>query len=335
MFLTIVLLISCSDRSYIETRSEVFYITDELTKALNQMISGTDELADYVSTLHETKDEYELDLENIYSFDGGKYALFEDTVLYKPVDDGGCAVLITGAVKISPSLLKTIRLYENSEEKIKKFVESSDFITSSWIFDKYSICFTYPYFDVVSTLPKELDITQLPFYETANFENNKEKKPLWTPVDEPFLGMSGEGWILNRSSPIYIDSDNELDFITTSVMQLSVVNELLINNSDNLIILLSKNLSLIGSSKRARDLLKLQVVDDDYYLEQKYTHGYLTDKYKLDHIEQRSSIRELARLVKSGNESFLIEIDEVEYKVSIGKVYDPVLYVIGLSEKGK
>lgn len=329
--LIITFFLSCTKSNYSEIEKEVSNITKELNIAIDKMINGTDELADFVLQLHKNSKSYNLDINNIYTKNGGKYKLFEECVLYKPVDNGGAAVLITGAVPINNDLLKLIRLYENAENEIKNFVNSSNYITSSWIFNKNSLCFTYPYFDVISTLPKKLIIPDLPFYKVADVKSNPDKKAMWTPVDEPFLGMSGEGWILNRSSPVYINSNSsEVDFITTSVMQISVVNRSLIDKSNSLLILLSKSLSVVGSSDLAKEKLKIKVVEEDYYLEQKQTNHFLSSQLRLDYKEQPDDIKKLASLIKSEKNSFDIEMFNNNYLVYKEESIDSLFIIVGL-----
>lgn len=329
--IVLTLFLSCTNSKNSEIVKEVSNITNELNIAIEKMINGTDALADFVLQLHKNSKSFNLDTNIIYVNNGGKYKVFEECVLYKPVDDGGAAVLITGAVPINNGLLKLIRLYENAENEIKNFVNSSDYITSSWIFNKNSLCFTYPYFDVISTLPKKLIIPELPFYEVADIKSNPDKRAMWTPVDEPFLGMSGEGWILNRSSPVYINNkSSEVDFITTSVMQLSVVNRTLIDKSNSLLILLSKSLSVVGSSDLARENLQIRVVEEDYYLEQKQTNHFLSNQLRLDYKEQPDDIKKLASFLKSGKNNFDIKMFNTNYLVYKEESIDSLFIIVGL-----
>jgi len=264
-----------------------------------------------------------------------KYKLFNGA-LYKAVDDGGAVVYASAVRPIDDETLRLIKLYEKIEPKIVSVVKDSKYVTSAWAYHQYTIGFGYPYFDVISVYPPNLDMNLMTFYQRMEKDKNPSMTPQWTPVDEPYVGMSGEGWLLTRGYPVFVTkTDDKMTALVDIDTQLSIINKEFIEKSDSMVIVVSSTFSLIASSQEAKNTFGLKVLEDVDYLEQMKNNSFIQDQFNLENEAQNPDIRQIPTKIKEStkDDGFEIEISGKAYQVFYEKTDDPAFYIIGFGKK--
>ncbi|MEA3487095.1 MAG: cache domain-containing protein, partial [Thermodesulfobacteriota bacterium] len=62
----------------------------------------------------------------------------------------------------------------------------------------------YPNIHLGALVPPDFQVTQRPWYLSANEENNSERKVVWSPV---YVDATGYGLMITAASPVYINDD--------------------------------------------------------------------------------------------------------------------------------
>lgn len=323
---------ACGKKAKIESlKKETKELSDKIDSIFVNIIRENDRLANFLVNLLDNKEKYDLSTENMMVKDGGKYDYFNNKFIYKPEDDGGPMVYYSSINRITEKGKKVILLTEKADSLLKKIVKDNPFITSSWIFHKFTIARGYPFFDVPSTFPPDLNFLETPFWVRCTYKNNPEKKSVWSPVDEPYVGMSGEGWMMSRETPIYEDDDNRMDYLSSVDIRFSVLNNKLLSYREKMVLLVSESLALIGTSDIAKETLNLKILEDYDYLQQMQTHDFIQESFHLTHESQSEDIQALGEKIPYERE-FELNIDNVKYYVSVEKTTDPLFYIVGVQE---
>jgi len=62
----------------------------------------------------------------------------------------------------------------------------------------------YPNIHLGALVPPDFQVTQRPWYLSANVENNSEQKVVWSPV---YVDATGQGIMITAAAPVYINDD--------------------------------------------------------------------------------------------------------------------------------
>lgn len=128
------------------------------------------------------------------------YSLSPEGVYYKPVDDGGAALfyssLTTLGEKEKAKAWKTAAL----DRLMRDIRATSPLVMQIYLNTADSMNRIYPFFDVLTQYPPNMDIPQYNFYYEADAARNPDRKTVWTEV---YLDPAGQGWMASCIAPVY------------------------------------------------------------------------------------------------------------------------------------
>lgn len=195
--LIFVLCCACSSDFYQinSKKKELQSLTTNVNNYLHEMNKVIYSAAQITDSLYINQDQI------IKKTDKKKYRLHPTGVFYKPVNDSGSAVYITGFVPVNEQLKKVIYLTEPLDSYFVEIINQYPEISQIYYNDKNSCNRIYPYFDVLTQYEPKTDITSFNFYYLADEKNNPLKKNVW--VNEPYIDPAGRGWMISIIAPVY------------------------------------------------------------------------------------------------------------------------------------
>lgn len=137
------------------------------------------------------------------SAETSRLAISELGVLHNPVDHGGAAVFYPQPTSGETRNMAHVYRMNATEQLMKSLVTHNDLVVQVYFNQSDSFNYIYPYFDVVSQYPHDVDVTDFAFFYLADPVNNPSREVKWTPV---YLDPAGQGWMTSATYPIYIDN---------------------------------------------------------------------------------------------------------------------------------
>lgn len=324
----IILLISCSDKKkFIENIDNT---ADNISNEMKIIMDETFYLGreiEKILTTNENVDITKMDVES-----GGKYSLFENTAYFKKYKQGDSALIFTGAYPLNDSDKVTIKKLEEANSLLIQSTSKSEIITASWIFSKRCIANVYPPIDLISALKPGLDFTSAPFYQLVSYKNNPAKDMKWDNDGEPMVAMAGEGWTMARHYPIYLDDDNIMDFMVSVQTLFSKINNLFITDNNANILLISKDLNIVGSSKNMSRLIKFNKIEEFDYLTQMETNTFVAERFNLGHETQPEILINLKNKMINEDNNIYLKSDENKYYIHYKRIPELPMYIVGFME---
>lgn len=114
--------------------------------------------------------------------------------------EDGVGVFYSGYYPIGEKERTKVTLLSRLESMMKSIVKDNYLISSIYFNSFDSLNVIYPYFDVISQYPINMDIPQYNFYYEADNKNNPEKDIVWTGS---YLDPAGHGWMISSIYPVY------------------------------------------------------------------------------------------------------------------------------------
>lgn len=215
---------------------------------------------------------------NLQKCDKSKYKLSESGIFYKPVDDGGTLVLISGAVPIDEKLKQIIYFTEPLDDIFAKIMKKKVEISQCYYIDRFSTCRVYPYINVLTQFEPKLDLTLYNFYYLADKKHNPEKKGTW--VNEPYVDVAGHGWIISAIAPYYID-DDILEGVVGLDVTVETIEKRYLSDKDTNLMLISSDGVVITANYFLINLFSLPSLTRHKYLDTVKLNTYRKDDYNL------------------------------------------------------
>ncbi len=183
-----------------------------------------------------------------------------------------------------------------------------------------------PYINAPSSLPLKIDLSKANWVDSIRSKKNPHLENKWINKGEPIISHVGYGLIIARAGPIHIN--NKINGAVVTSIKIKKIQEIFLSDSNTMVIILSKETFLIGSSEKCRESIKLIIPRYDY-LEQLTNNPDSSDIYKLTNENQPPDLRLLANRIKTESE-FFINIQNNKYFIYVKKISDPDLKIIGL-----
>lgn len=317
----LVLIFSCDKKGMFV--SEINSLGEKLSAELDIINKETLILGKNVEkVLKENKDV------NVFELDSD-YAFFEDIAYYKRNIGDGSACFFSGAVPLLFSDKKRIKQLEDADRYLIESYNKSKIITATWIFSSRNLVKVYPPHDVISTYPPGLDYTVAPFYKSMTYEENPDKEMKWDNNGEPQVGMAGEGWTIAKHYPIYLDNDNIMDFMVSVQTLFSEIIYNYIEFDTNRVLLLSKELNIIGGSRALKKKIDFNEIEKYNYLSQMKTNSFVQEQFNLGHRDQPKILIELNKKILNGDNNFYLDHDSKTYYIHYTKIENPAMYIVG------
>ena len=219
--------------------------------------------------------------------------LSDKRVLMKPADDGGVAVYYsTRAQDLSAREAKTRQLLPLGG-LIADLQQASPLIRQSYLNTPDQLNLLYPFQDVASRFPPDLDLTDFSFYYLADARNNPQRTPVWT---DAYLDPAGLGWIISHIAPVYRADTLE------AVVGVDLTIQGLINSLFSLpqpwsgyVVLVGKDGNILALPPEGEEDFNLQELTDAQYSFRQVTDNEF--KPELFNLYKRPEMDDLSRLV--------------------------------------
>jgi len=92
--------------------------------------------------------------------------------------------------------------------------ENSPGIVAIYLGTERDVTRYYPNINLGALVPPAFQVTQRPWYLSANVENNSERKVVWSPV---YVDATGQGIMITAAAPVYINDDEFLGVVGIDV----------------------------------------------------------------------------------------------------------------------
>jgi hypothetical protein len=258
----------------------------------------TTELASKTSAIYQ-------DLESNASLvDATQYKLESNGVLHRPcaIEENVPAVFVSGAVKITDDIIKTVKATEALDPWLRELTERDPTINQAYFNSKDSYNRIYPPFEVLSQYPAGMEIPAYNFYYLADQKHNPERVAIW--VKEPYVDPAGRGWMITCSAPVYVNGILEgvcgLDLTVESI-----VRHMNLDDEGNRLMLISSDGTVVAAGEALLQILRLPILKNHRYVDTVRADTFRPSDYNL--LKSRS------REIRTAAENLLVlKSDSVE-----------------------
>lgn len=241
-----------------------------------------------------------------------KYALAPNGVFYKPVNDGGSAVFVSGVVPVNEKIKNTVYFTEPLDAVFKKITARYAEIAQIYYNDEYSYNRIYPYFDVLSQYEPKMNIPDFNFYFLADEKHNPSKSSVW--VKEPYVDPAGRGWMVSAIAPVYY-KDRLVGVPGIDITINTITDKYILNEPDKLLMLVDSVGTIVTARENVINLLSFPPIKDHKYIETIKLDTYRKESYSIL-LSKDSDVRQVAvKIMKEGKRIFPARINNEDYYV--------------------
>lgn len=140
-----------------------------------------------------------------------RYALSPEGALYTTQGPPGrAAMLYSSRVRIGEAERARALQLSQLDPVLADLQDEQSFTVQSYVLTRDSMIRVYPYFDILTRLPPEIDITSYNFFYDADISHNPGRQIVWTDV---YLDPAGRGWVASVLAPVYQDGGHIPDAV--------------------------------------------------------------------------------------------------------------------------
>lgn len=314
----IISILSCStDNGFKKEKADLNNVAYEINKDFVNIKKRVNKLSNYIEHLYLNKEKY------IKQADKSKYKFAESGIFYKPENDGGSAVYVSGLVPITEKIKNIVYFTEPLDSIFKEIIQKYPSVVQAYYNDKHSYNRMYPFIDVLTAYEPSLDIPSFNFYFLADEEHNPNRQAVW--VSEPYVDPAGRGWMVSAIAPVYV-KDELVGVPGLDVTINTIFEKYLIGKNSDLIIVDNKGV-LVAANDLLVNLFSLPPLKDHLYIETIKSDQYRRDDYNI--LKSKNmKVRQLAEAIlhkdksvsefeKYGREYSVLatDIDELSWKL--------------------
>ncbi|MBN2626654.1 MAG: hypothetical protein JXA95_08310 [Spirochaetales bacterium] len=182
-----------------EARKDLQEIAGRINGDFKRISVETEKLAADTALLYGEEEKRK----NLAAVDKSRYQVYDNGVFYKPVDDGNSAVIVSTVYPLTQEIKDIVYFTEPLDQNFKKIITEYPEVVQVYYNDEHSYNRIYPFFDVITQYPPDIDIPSYNFYYLADGEHNPGRKTVW--VNEPYVDPAGRGWMVSAIAPVYVD----------------------------------------------------------------------------------------------------------------------------------
>jgi len=135
----------------------------------------------------------------------------------------------------------------------------------------------YPPYDPLSTLDKDLDITEFNFYYLADKERNPDKEAVW--VEEVYIDPAGRGWILSLIHPVY--KGEQMEGVLGIDITLTDLADKFLNNSEKKLLIIDENGTIVSGKSAAIEALSMPPLKNHTYIQTINSNSFRKEDFNL------------------------------------------------------
>ncbi len=245
-----------------------------------------------------------------------KYAMYEKTVLYKPEDDGGSALFVSGAVPVDDRIRARARFTEFFDLFMKPVVDIYPEVSQIYFNDPESFCRIYPYFDVLMVFEPKLDVRQFNFFYLADEQHNPERKSLW--INKPYVDPAGRGWTVSTIAPVYVKNQ----FVGVAGIDVTIKNiaDRYLKSEDGIFLIVDHEGLVIATEEQGAKILRLPPLVNHKYIATIRSDTFRSDQFNLLKSPTRA-IREVAEaVIQQNRRDVVLSIAGEMYSITSAKI---------------
>lgn len=266
-------------------------------------------IASFITQLYENQNTYQCKNPGIYKLD-------KSGVLYKPVNDGGSAIFVSGYIPVNDSILKVVYFTEPLDSLFKVLIETNTAIAQVYYNDRYSINRIYPYFDVLTQYEARMNIPEFNFYYLADEQHNPERKAVW--VAEPYVDPAGRGWMISAIAPVYFE--NRLEGVPGIDITISDITGRYFNEENKDLIITDSSGVIVSADEYIINLLEMPTLKTHKYFETIKQDTYLKDDYNLLKSKNEKIRNTFKRIIKDQSRSESLSLEGENYQAVMSKI---------------
>ncbi len=268
---------------------------------------------------------YEKQNEILPTIDPKKYKINANGVMFKPVDDGGSAVFVSGCYPLNDEIKRIVYFTEPIDAELKRISGKYNEVSQSYYNDKYSYNRIYPYFDVLSQYEAGMNIPDYNFYLLADAAHNPERKSLW--VTEPYVDPAGRGWMVSAIAPVYYK--NELvgvPGIDVTINQLT--KRYILENPESMTMIIDSHGNIVAAQDMTINLLSFPPLFDHKYIETIKQDTYRKENYNLL-LSRDLNVRKIGEeILKKNKNIYQTQINGEDMTIISAKIPELNWYII-------
>lgn len=157
-------------------------------------------VAQYAATLFEKPD----------AFSGGAYWRAEEHMFVGPdgqyMNDEAdvSSVFVPYFVNVDEELRQTLELGAYLDFSLVPTYEGDSNTVAVYMGTEQHAVWYYPNVNLGAVVPPDFDVTQRPWYTSANMDTNPERRMVWSPV---YVDATGKGLMVTAAAPVYTSED--------------------------------------------------------------------------------------------------------------------------------
>jgi len=303
VFFMLLFMMAChQEQDDVFWQKKQFQITQK-AYALNENFSHIRRLvkhfAEFVKMVFENKSNLKM------GFSYSKYDLYANTVYYKPEDDGGSAVFVSGIMPVTTELKEKVRFTEFLDLFMLPAMSSYPEFAQIYYNDRDSYCRIYPYFDVLSQFEPRMNIPEFNFYYLADEKHNPQKKSVW--VDEPYLDPAGRGWMISAIAPVYL-ADKLQGVAGVDITLKTIIDRYF--SEKNGFMLITRQGQIISIDEKVNNILELPHLIEGSYIETVKSDTYLPEEFNFLKSKNRLVRKIGQQVLTQGKKKIVFEKEE-------------------------
>jgi len=327
LFIMLVLFVSsCSRESndnIIKTKQNLKATASKIDEDFRKIRIEVASLAEYTKYLYENSNLF------VKSDNPKKYKVAQSGVLYKPENDGGSAVFVSGIIPVDSKIRSIVYFTSPLDSVFKDIMKRLPEVAQVYYNDRNSYNRIYPFFDVLSQYAPKLEIPDYNFYYLADEIHNPERSAVW--VNDPYVDPAGRGWMVSAIAPVY--HENELVGVPGIDVTISTVLERYISGNSMFIIFDAAGV-LVAGDESSVSLLSMPPLTDHKYVETIKNEKFRKDDYNILR-SKNSDIKAMAEnLLINRREETELNIKGRQYKVFSEPIKEVNWNIIALIETG-
>lgn len=320
-----VLLSGCSPAS--REHAEVLATADRLAGQINNDFARIRGEAEQVARF--VMDLYERRAEILPGIDTSRYAMAPNGAFYKPENDGGAALWISGAVPITEAVKEVAYFTEPLDAELKRVCEYPE-VVQAYYNDQHSLNRIYPWFDALAQYPPKMNIPEFNFYYLADAAHNPGKKGVW--VNEPYVDPAGRGWMVSAIAPVYVG--DALQGVPGLDVTIDTITARYLKDSEAVCAIVTDTGALVAAAEKAIEWMEMPPVKDHKYIETIKQDTFKPDDYDLLKARARS-VRAMAEaMLKQGQREYLLKAGEQTLRVVASPITELNWYLLLFAPEG-
>jgi len=303
--ISFLIIISCGQKKP-DIKKEISILKntgDTIQYDFTRILAATKNIAEFSQKLYTLKD-------NQVANSDTKLVLNENGVLFKPVNDSGSSVYVSGYFPVNNALKKIINITNPLDSFFKKIIKQfNPLIVQAYFLEKHSYIRLYPFIDVIGQFEPKLNFQNFNVYSLTNIEHNPGKNVVL--ISNPYVDPAGRGWVISSVAPVYFNDEQE-GVVGVNITIDAMKKKYLSKKINDFILIDSTGVAMIIDEKKA-GLLDITPLKTHKYLETIKRDEHLSEEYNLLKSKNKNIRCAIASLIRDNKDHTEVAIDDDKY----------------------